>query len=367
MSTLNTSKKLPRPIPADAPYADEISAFGFATMLLRNQSRIARWALIGAAITAVWLFTRPALYVASASFVPQGNDPARSGLASLAGQFGVAITSGNQAESPDFYANLLKSRVLLQNIVNDTLVVPELGGRRIIFLDLFDINPAEEKRRDEEAIRKLKRVVTTSVVKTTGTVQLAVATKWPSVSLAIATQLIQGVDDYNQRTRKGQAAAERKFVEERLGVAGAELRNAEDQLEAFSRVNRQFSSSPELTFQRERLQRAVSLRQQVFTSLSQSYEEVRMREVRDTPVITVVEPPSVASLPEPRGRVLGILFGLFLGGLFGTVLSFISTTTARRQEAGDPEVEEFVISLHQARSGMLGVVRALIKRISRQP
>jgi uncharacterized protein involved in exopolysaccharide biosynthesis len=343
----------------------EISLFALGTTLLRNRWRIARWAMVGAAVAALLGFSKPAIYLASASFVPQGNDPGRSGLASLAGQFGVSLPAGTQSLSPDFYAKLLKSRVLLAPIARDTFAVQEMGQRRVPFLDLFKISDGSPKQREERGMMLLKSMVVVSVVKSSGVVELAVATRWPSVSLAIVTSLVIGVNEYNQRTRQSQAAAERKFVEGRVAVANAELRAAEDRLEGFLRNNRQFASSPELTFQRDRLQRDVSLQQQVFTSLTQSYEEVRIREVRDTPVITMFETPSVRAQPESRGRVSAVLLGILLGGFIGVLVAFTSGMTARRRKGGDVEADEFVGALGEVKGELLEPVRWISKRIRR--
>jgi uncharacterized protein involved in exopolysaccharide biosynthesis len=343
----------------------EISLFALGTTFLRNRWRIARWALGGAAIATLLVAFRPAVYTASASFVPQGNDPGRSGLASLAGHFGVSLPTGAQSLSPDFYAKLLKSRVLLGQIARDTFVVQELGGRRMPFLDVFKIRGGLSKQREERGIALLRSIVTVSVTKATGVVELSVATRWPSVSLAIVTDLVNGVNDYNQRTRQSQAAAERKFVEGRLVVAGAELRAAEDRLEGFLRTNRQFASSPELTFQRDRLQRDVALQQQVFTSLTDSYEEVRIREVRDTPVITMFETPAVRAQPESRGRVSGVLLGLLLGGFLGVIIAFTRGMAARRRQVGDPEADQFVVALGEVKGELLEPVRWIGKRMGR--
>ena len=129
-------------------------------------------------------------------------------------------------------------------------------------------------------------------------------------------------------------------------------------------TNRQFTSSPDLTFQRDRLQRDVTLKQQVFTSLTQSYEEVRIREVRDTPVITVIETPSVPTLPEPRGRLVRVLFGLIFGALFGAFIAFVSGAIARRRQEGDSEADEFVNTLGEVKGKMLGRFRRMRRRTS---
>ncbi len=344
---------------------DDVSVFALGTTLLRNRWRIARWTLAGGAIAVLLVLSRAPKYAASASFIPQGTDATRTGLASLAGQFGLSMPIGNQTLSPDFYVRLLKSRTLLQRVTQDTFVVKELGGRRIAFLDLFEIPDAPSPRRQERGERALGNIVSASVQKTTGMVDLSVVTRWPSVSLSIATRLLNGVNEFNQLTRQGQAAAERKFIEGRLAVASTDLRDAENRLQEFLSTNRQVSNSPELSFERDRLQRAVSLQQQVFTSLTQSYEEVRIREVRDTPAITVIEAPSAPALPEPRGGLIKLLLGLFLGSCVGVGLAFMSHTMAKRREEGDVDAMRFFEILRDVRAPMLDRVRSLGARIRR--
>jgi uncharacterized protein involved in exopolysaccharide biosynthesis len=323
-----------------------------------------RWALIGAVVAVILTFLQPTVYSATVSFIPQGTDPGRaSNLASLAGQLGVALPTNSQSLSPEFYVKLLKSRELLRAVARDTLVVQEMGGRRVPFLDLFDVKGKTQTRREEEGVRILMTKVNASSAKTTGVVDFSVATKWPSVSVAIATAIVDGLNEFNQRIRREQAGAERKFVEGRLNLAGADLRAAEDRLEDFLRTNRQFASSPDLSFQRDRLQRDVTLKQQVFTSLTQSYEEVRIREVRDTPVITLIEEPSVPSVPEPSGRVWAIVLGLLLGTFVGVVLAFFSESIVRHRQAGDTYADEFAGTLGEIKGAMVGRVKRLRQKI----
>ena len=345
---------------------DEVSLLALGTILLRNRWRLVRWIGIGAAAAALISFTKPVRFKASASFVPQGNDVSRSGLATLAGQLGMSLPVSNQSLSPEFYTTLLQSRVLLIPIARDTFVVQEFGGTRVSFLDLFGIpkGTRSEAEREMEGLKLLKRLVTASMVKTTGVVSLSVQSKWRSVSLAIATALIDGVNDYNQRTRQGQAAAERRFVEGRLIVAASDLRTAEDHLQEFLATNLNLGS-PKLIMQRDRLQRDVMLRQQIYTSLTQSYEEARIREVRDTPVITMFEAPWVPAEPESRGRLIALLLGVVLGAFVGGGLAFISDRTSRRRLDGDTEAEEFAGTLSAVKGELLGPMRRLRERMRR--
>jgi uncharacterized protein involved in exopolysaccharide biosynthesis len=340
----------------------EISLFLLGSMLVRSRWRILRWMVIGGAVAVLPVLGRPLLYSASASFMPQGPEAGRSGLASLAGQFGLALSSSSQPESPDFYSALLKSRVLLAPISRDTFVVQEMNGSRVPFEELFKIEGGAAKRREERGVKLLQTMITTSVASSTGLVQLSVASKWPSVSLAIAVALVDGVNNFNQRTRQGQAAAERKFVEGRLAVAGDDLRSAEDRLESFLRTNRQFLSSPELTFQHDRLVRDVALKQQVFTTLTQSYEDARIREVRDTPVITVVESPSVPTMPLARGRAKVGVLGVLLGGSACVFWVLFLDMLARKKEVADAAALEFLGAVGEVRIELLDRLRWLRER-----
>lgn len=337
---------------------NEVSLLAVGTALLRHRKRIIRWMFIGALVAVLPILFKPTVYSSSASFVAQGSDPGRSGLASLAGQFGVALSAGNQAQSPDFFASLLKSRELLTPITRDTFVVKERNGVRVPFAELFGVKAESEKLREELAAQTLLGLVTTSVTKMTGVIQVSVATRWPSISTALVTALVDGVNDFNTRTRRSQAAAERKFIEGRLDVARVDLRSAEDRLERFLMTNRG-SGSPELAFMRDRLQRDIGLQQAVFTSLTQAYEEARIREVRDTPVITLIESPSAPVRPMARGRAKRGLLGLLIGGFLGVIFALVSDGMSRRRAAADRDASEFISVLNDLKSGMAKSLRRI--------
>jgi uncharacterized protein involved in exopolysaccharide biosynthesis len=343
--------------------SEEVSIFAVGTLLLRDRWRIARWALAGAAIALGLAWTRPALYQGSASFIPQGADPARSGLASLAGQFGVSLSSSSQALTPEFYLQLITSREVLSSIVRDTLVVPEVGGKRIGVEDLLHIGAEPTKAREEAAVKELARRVNASTSKTTGIVEFTVGTEWPSVSLAITTALVDGVNAFDERTRHDQAASERKFIEGRLVVAAADLRAAEDRLQQFLESNRQVKA-PDLQLAQDRMQRDVSMRQQVYTTLTQAYDDVRMRELRDTPVITMVDEPSVPAKPESRGRGIRTLVGFLIGAAIGALIAFIGDLAAKRRANGDLAAKEFASTVEQVKGSVTRSLRRVGRRAS---
>lgn len=338
---------------------DEVSVFVLATTLLRNWRRIAIWALIGAVTGIITATTIAPMYAASASFVPQGADAPRSGLGALAGQFGVTLPTGNNlSQSPEFYAELLKSRELLRPIAKSSISVRD-GAKPVPFVKLFEITKGSAYERDEAAVKTLSGMISTSVSKTTGVVEIRVSSRLRGVSLAILSALIDGLNSFNLRKRQTQAAAERRFAEGRATIVASDLRSAEDRLEAFLQANKSLTA-PQLVLQRDRLQRAVNLQQQLLTSLAQAVEDARIREVRDTPVITVINTPAMLTSAEPVGRLSGRknrgLLGILLGGIIGALLAFASEGMSRRRRAGDPAAEEFVATLREAKRQVLRVL-----------
>ena len=342
-----------------------LSLFTVVSATVRRFRLIVCFMVIGAVVAVVPVISRKYMYEAKASFAPLNADQGRAGLSALAGAFGISVPTGGGGQSPEFYADLLHSRVVLAPILNDTFPVAELGGERRTLVQLFEIEGQSPERTVELGVESLASAIKVNISKGTGIVMVSVTTPWRSVSLQLVEKVLTQVNAFNLRTRQSQAAEERRFVEERLDEARASLRYAEARLEAFLRGNRQSMYSPELTLARDRLQRDVDLNQQVATALAQSLEDTRIREVRNVPVITVIEPPMAETTPESRGRFRRAKMGLMLGGLVGVILAVISQLVAARLAAGDPQLQRFKGLFMEVRSDLETMIPG--RRRSAQP
>lgn len=138
-----------------------------------------------------------------------------------------------------------------------------------------------------------------------------------------------------------------------MGIARSDLREAENRLERFLVTNRQFNNSPELRFEQDRIQWDVPVRQEVFSSLRKAYEEVRIREVRDAPGISMFEIPSASTLPAPRGRGTRVVLGFLLGVFVGVLIALTSAMVARGKAAGYPDAVAFAGTLKEVKREIL--------------
>lgn len=112
-------------------------------------------------------------------------------------------------------------------------------------------------------------------------------------------------------------------------------------MQIFLQQNRGTSNSPYLLFQRDRLQREIVLRQEEYTTLLISGREARLRELRDTPVISVIEPPHLPLVPESRKVGLRTLMGGLGDAAFAMLLAFVIHGMRHARRQGRPGTKEF--------------------------
>ncbi len=335
------------------PAEDEISLIQLVNTLLRRRRIIVVTSGGISLFVLLWLlvFSSALTYTSTASFIPQASAGSASGLVGLAGQFGFRMPANEPGQSPEFYAELITSRAVVGAMAEEIFRFQaeregELEVRSGTLPDLLELaEDGSNAERREASIRWLiEGAITVSTDRETGIVEVSIKTPWAGLSQALADRLIEMVNEFNLETRQSRGAAERIFVEGRLAEARDSLRSAENRYETFLAGNRQLlgnrTTSPELMFERDRLQRQVTMQQELYTSLAQAHEQARITEVRNTPAITVLERPEVPVRADPRGRLLKLILGVILGGMLGVFLAFVQEYMGRVRDQEDDDYQE---------------------------
>jgi uncharacterized protein involved in exopolysaccharide biosynthesis len=285
-------------------------------------------------------------YTATASFYPQERAGERGVLAGVAAEFGLGGVGGSDVYSSDFYVRLMRSRTLLERVVRDTFVInvgSETGAMTLV--DLYGGSGGSEAVRREEAAKQLRRDLKLAIVRETGVVEVGMTAATPQLAVAILEALLGYVNAYDVASRQTTARAQREFVEGRLTAAHQELTAAEDRLESFLTENRGFANSPQLQFAHDRLVRVVQARQQVYQGLLLSFEDARIDEVRNTPVIAMVEHPAAPARPDSRRIAVNVVLALLLGLALAVMLIVARTAAASvvsTNSQSDIEVERIL-------------------------
>ena len=304
---------------------DDIPLIAFLNVILRYRRVVLLSALVWIAVTvaAGLLFGG---YRAQAVFAPvMGSQSPLGDVASLAAKFGINV-AGAAGSPVGFYADLPTTDGLLSQLAETQFSFPaEAGGRDTVSGTLVTLLKASGDTPEElvqDAVDHLQRKIDVTSDLGAGTVTVKTVAPWPILAEKMTRRILDLVNVFNVEELQSQARAERAFIEDRMHAAQRELEDAEDQLEAFLTQNRTYQTSPKLTIEAGRLQRRIDLRQQTYATLVGEYEEARIREIRNTPVITVVDPPEGSARVRFKVLVL-VLVGLAAGVAFGVALAFL--------------------------------------------
>ncbi|HLV26600.1 MAG TPA: hypothetical protein VKZ41_09820 [Gemmatimonadales bacterium] len=326
---------------SSAPEPDA-SASDLLALVLSKRRLIARSTILVALAVGLIILALPRTYTVEVSTLPIAPTLPGGRVAGLAAQFGLGAIGTPAGQSPDFYATYLQSReIRLQAIERRVEFQQPAGwfndGKPMwgdgSVLGLLNISSGDSLRARELAIAKLLDMVTVSVDRLAGTVNLKVTSQWAPFSTELANIYLDLLIDFNKEQRQSQAGAERRFVESRIQTARAELRQAEGSMQSFLERNRSWQSSPALILQHDRLGRDVSLKQSIVTSLAQSFEQARLDEVRDTPLLIVVQRATLPGMPDRRGLPFKVL-GAAIAACFAATILVILADLLERARIG---------------------------------
>lgn len=350
---------------AGAPAQDPVTITRLASTVLRHRRSLVFWSVGAALVVAVVTLLLPRTYTSVSTFIPQARR-SQGNLSGIASQLGLPMAGLMEGgDSPQLYVSLLRSRQLLGAVVDSRFPAAGSTDSGRTLTDILVPGGKSIDLRREAAIDKLEALSSVRIEPKVAMVTMAVKLKNPVLARDVNLRFLALVNEFNLRTRQSQASEERKFSEQRAETVRQSLREAEDRQQQFLQSNRDYRNSPLLTFQQDRLSRAVSQQQTLYTAVLQSLEQAKMDEVRDTPVITVVEQPLQPARPDRRNLVAKVLFAGLLGALFGFVVSAAGDIWARAR-LSDPEAsaelersrQEVEDEVRRAFGGVRRVLRA---------
>ncbi|MEX2526794.1 MAG: hypothetical protein WEA09_04090 [Gemmatimonadota bacterium] len=304
---------------------DEVSLVEVLILVLRYRNIFYALMLVSLTGFMVHGLLQPRMYTATAHFIPQGADGASGGAVAVAQRLGFDLGGGAPGQGPGFFTGVLLSREALFSASQAEFTLPtEEGPVTGTLGELFDLEFGDVYEELFEGIKVAEGWEP-------GVIRLTVDARAPEVAEQLVTHLLEFLNEFNTATRRTQASEEVRFAEERLAQVRAELREAEEELQLFLQQNRQYQNSPELGFVYDRLLREVQLKNSVVNQLALSYESARIDQVRNTPVISVLEGAAGSALPKSRRFPLRIVGSLLLGVAVAFLLSLLLELGRRLQ------------------------------------
>lgn len=298
--------------PSDGDEDAGVSPFAIFNHLLRHAKWIIGLPLLAFALTALYVNSQDRNFVADSKFLPAKGDFGSSASGSgVLSQLNRLVGGGSGNPDGMFYSFLATSTAFLRPAARTefTFERPVEDGEpnetevvQGTLAEIYGYQPQDPDLNTRISLGILKGMVSSRVEPGTGFVAISVSSPWQELAVAVNDRLLELVNQFNVEQRQTQAASERKFVEDRMEQARLEREVAERALVAFLEQNQGYAQSPRLKYEAMQLEAQVELKRNLYSSLAQSYEQARITEVRNTPVVTVVERPEETVMLQRRGN-----------------------------------------------------------------
>ncbi len=245
-------------------------------MVRAHWKSVALFAAAGAIVGGITALLLPPVYRSGAVFQAETNS-----FTPIGGPLvGIAARQAN----PQFFGDLLTTDAVLRRV-------------------------AEAEQVD---IQELRQTLKVDVNLRTGVVRFTLGAGTPQRAKALAERSLAALGEVSLALRQASADPQRAFIAQRAARAREELRAAEQALQTFvrGRTGRNLAATQ---LDEAQLRGAVDVAQQVYLQLRLQEEGAAVEDARNTPVISVIDPPVLPARPDRPRRRLAVLVGLLIG------------------------------------------------------
>jgi uncharacterized protein involved in exopolysaccharide biosynthesis len=361
-------------------HEEEVSVLDLLLVLARNKTLIVRTVLIFFLLGFTYAVFAPEEYTSSARVVREtqsdGGISLPGGISpGMLSGFGINLGGASSGLTPQAFPDVLHSREVQLAVARDTFRFPDTerpmtvvdyvnrpGGALGTVLKYTIKLPWTLKRKfgeisdppspagtasddepemltvaEDETLEELRDMVETTVDEETGFMTIAVTAQGPRLASNLAQSFVHHLTNRVREIRTKKVRKRLQFVKSRFQEAEEKLEVAENRLAQFLERN-QNPTSARLEFQRDRLQRQVSFKEQLYSELQSQLTQTRLDLQRRQPVVTVAEEPAPPIERSAPRRTLIVLLSLILGGGVAVGLAFVRSFVEDRED--DPEDRE---------------------------
>jgi uncharacterized protein involved in exopolysaccharide biosynthesis len=276
---------------------------------------------VGVAIlTLIINFLLPNYYKATATLLPETEKSKLSALGQFADIAQIAGVSIPGSEIARLYPSILNSETILRSVIGKTYETKRFSSP-VNLIQYFELDEDTPEKNMDKALKRLRKLMTTSYENRTGIVNLTLEMREPQLAADVLNAVVSELDNFMRSKRISNASEQRKWIEVRMKEVGQDLSNSEEALKEFREKNRQVSSSPQLLLEQERLARAVQINSTVFIELKRQYELAKIEEIKNIPIVNVLDPARAPITKERPKRATNTALMLLLsivgsGGYF---------------------------------------------------
>jgi len=305
---------------------NEINFFTIVKILSNNKKYIVFSIATPLFLAAIYIYIATPQYRSYISINPVNDQStSASGLQGIASTFGMDI--GDNNNSSFYIPDIVNSRILKEAIIYNKWNT-QAGSDSLNLISYWEIDKdsgfsfrslfvnnkyiIKDVKYLEAALEKLTEQISVTEEES-GLIIISVLMEEPQLAADISNFIARYIKDYISEIMLLHSSKHRKFIEERLENSKLELSLSEEQLTQFRKKHPFAMDTPDLQLQRGRLIRNVEVNQQVYITLRQQYEMARIDELKETPVINILDKGQISMKKEKPRLGLIILSSLILG------------------------------------------------------
>jgi uncharacterized protein involved in exopolysaccharide biosynthesis len=339
--------------------ADPVSALDILAVFITGRM-LFLWLGLGLAVLFPLLVSQGRdTYQAVTSIMPTVPPQGSQGLGGIA----ASVLAGS-GTGPSMYTYMVRSEAVLRRVIHTPLAIQaSSSGKPVTLFDKYG-GSGSSAEREMRALKAASNAIT-ATSDASGLVHITYTASEQAIPSAALSALVDVLNAMSLEVRQTQTVTEGTFIKARLAEQAAELRKSEDALEAFIRSNRQYQSDPQLLFEHDRLARTLQLAQNDYVTLAEGYQQIRIDASRDTPTLSVIEPPLVPYAPDRKPYLLATVAGLFSGFAFAAIALLLGEFRLRARDRWPNAYQRLVLAVHDVRRDLVAIKNVLVSRSKR--
>lgn len=345
------------------PEEDEIDIMEYVRKLFKGRKLVLKWCGIAAVVGVIAALSAVSTYTVTTKISPEsikGSSGQLSSLASLAGINLGNMSAGSDAFSPELYPEIVSSIPFL----TDLFYVPveaEYKGEKIQcnyyeylrnctkapwytyvtslpgkvigavfgiferdkekepkgFKKLGDVDNAKLTKAQELVILGMRKRISASTDKKTYVITLNVTDQNPEIAMILSETIVENLRNYITSYRTEKARKDLEYYEMLYEKSQVEYFDAQQRYASYVDMNQGVIRQSVKT-ERERLQNEMQLKFQLYNSCAQQVQMAKAQVQRETPVCTILTPPTTPLKDNESGAKTLVIF-VFLGLILASV------------------------------------------------
>ena len=337
---------------------DEIDIMEYVRKFLKEWRLVLKWCGVAAVIGVIAALSAVSTYTVTTKMSPESNKSGGSGslssLASLAGINLGSMSAGADAFSPDLYPEIVSSVPFLTDLFYMP-VEAEYKGEKIQcnyyeylmncgkqpwykyvislpgkalgavfgifqpkeekepkgFKKLGEVDNAKLTKAQERVIEGMRKNISVATDKKTYVITLNVTDQDPDIAMKLSETIVENLRNFITSYRTEKSRKDLEYYEQLYEESQAEYFDAQQRYARYVDMNQGMVRQSVMTEQ-ERLQNEMQLKYQLYNSCAQQVQVAKAQVQRETPVCTILTPPTTPLKDNESGAKTLAIF-IFLG------------------------------------------------------